>query len=105
LHDLQSSLTIGCRFAKFVLKALPQGFGRQSAESKQAPLATGELVLFIKVFRLSDSHEIEGVHSIGLVNRSEEHKELCSSRSSNSGIDYLVIYATEGMFFFVSGST
>ena len=100
LQDLQSSLAIDCDFAKFVLKALHQGFDRQSAESKQAPLATGELVLFIKFFRLSNSHEIEGVHSIGLLDRrEEENKEFCSNRSSSPGIDYLVMYATDGEFF------
>lgn len=109
LKDLRSSLASDCDFAHFVLKALHQSLERQSAEPRREPkrasLATGELDLFIKVFRSSNSHEIEGVHSIGLLDRSEEEpEELCSSRSSNPDIDYLVIYATKSEFL-ISGST
>ena len=97
LKDLRSSLASDCDFAHFVLKALRRSLERQSAEPRRASLATGELDLFIKVFRSSNSHEIEGVHSIGLLDQSEEEPvELCSSRSSNPDIDYLVMYTTEG---------
>jgi hypothetical protein len=103
LKDLRNSLASDCEFAHFVLKALHRSLERQSArEPRRASLATGELDLFIKVFRSSNTHEIEGVHSIGLLDRSDE--ELCSSRSSNPDIDYFAMYATEGELL-ISGST
>jgi hypothetical protein len=97
LKDLRSSLAADCDFAHFIFKALDRGLERQSAEPRRASLVTGELGLFIKVFRSSNSHEIESVHSIGLLDQSkEEPEELCSSRSFNSDIDYFVMYATRG---------
>lgn len=109
LQDLQSSLALDCNFAQFVLKALHQDIERQSSQlvrdSGQGSPTPGELDLFIKAFRPSNSHEIEGIHSIGLLDRrKEDHEEFCSNRSSYSDMDYLVMYATESEFF-TSGST
>lgn len=95
-QTLQSSPASNCAFAKFGLDAIDQESGRQSwADSKQIT----ERLLFIKFSRASRSDEFEKVYFVGFLDGTgKEYQEALSGREwpSNSNIDCLVVYTTEG---------